>query len=113
MPVNQQREINKCFKSIIGSLQDYLDNLIAVLRLKMEKISYKANTTQQELNKIIEELLSKKAIDRAQYDQIKEMVTIEDVVLTGEAKDVDYMTKLGLMKGHLLVAKELLDLKLL
>ena len=60
-----------------------------------------------------EELLSKKAIDRAQYDQIKEMVTLEDVVLTGEAKDVDYMTKLGLMKGHLLVAKELLDLKLL
>ena len=60
-----------------------------------------------------EELVSKKVIDRAQYDQIKEMVTIEDVVLTGEAKDVDYMTKLGLMKGHLLVAKELLDLKLL
>lgn len=58
-----------------------------------------------------EELVSKKVIDQAQYDQIKEMVTIEDVVLTGEAKDVDYMTKLGLMKGHLLVAKELLDLK--
>jgi Helix-hairpin-helix motif len=58
-----------------------------------------------------EELVSKKVIDQAQYDQIKEMVTIEDIVLTGEAKDVDYMTKLGLMKGHLLVAKELLDLK--
>ena len=37
------------------------------------------------------------------------MVTVEEVVLTGEAKDIDYMTKLGLMKGHLLVAKELLD----
>jgi hypothetical protein len=36
------------------------------------------------------------------------MVTVEEVVLTGEAKDIDYMTKLGLMKGHLLVAKELL-----
>jgi Helix-hairpin-helix motif len=58
-----------------------------------------------------EELVSKKVIDRGQYDQIKEMVTIEDVVLTGEARDVDYMTKLGLMKGHLMVAKELLDLK--
>jgi Helix-hairpin-helix motif len=58
-----------------------------------------------------EELVSKKVIDQAQYDQIKEMVTIEDVVLTGEARDVDYMTKLGLMKGHLMVAKELLDLK--
>ncbi len=58
-----------------------------------------------------EELVTKKVITQAQFDQIKDMVTIEDVVLTGEAKDVDYMTKLGLMKGHLLVAKELLDLQ--
>jgi hypothetical protein len=58
-----------------------------------------------------EELVSKKVIDQAQYDQIKDMVTIEDVVLTGAARDIDYMTKLGLMKGHLIVAKELLDLK--
>ncbi len=58
-----------------------------------------------------EELVSKKVIDQAQFDQIKDLVTIEKVELTGEAKDVDYMTKLGLMKGHLLVAKELLDLK--
>lgn len=58
-----------------------------------------------------EELVSKKVINQEQFNQIKEMVTIEDVVLTGEAKDVDYMTKLGLMKGHLLVAKELLDLQ--
>jgi Helix-hairpin-helix motif len=56
-----------------------------------------------------EELVSKKVINQEQFDQIKDMVTIEEVVLTGEAKDVDYMTKLGLMKGHLLVAKELLD----
>jgi hypothetical protein len=58
-----------------------------------------------------EELVAKKVITQEQFDQIKDMVTIEDVVLTGEAKDVDYMTKLGLMKGHLLVAKELLDLQ--
>ncbi|MGB3208858.1 MAG: helix-hairpin-helix domain-containing protein [Crinalium sp.] len=57
-----------------------------------------------------EELVSKKVITQEQFDQIKDQVTIEDVVLTGEAKDVDYMTKLGLMKGHLIVAKELLDL---
>ncbi|MBE9225780.1 helix-hairpin-helix domain-containing protein [Phormidium sp. LEGE 05292] len=57
----------------------------------------------------IEELVSKQIITQAEFDKIKDMVTIEDVVLTGEAKDVDYMTKLGLMKGHLLVAKELLD----
>jgi Helix-hairpin-helix motif len=58
-----------------------------------------------------EELVSKKVIDQSQFDQIKDMVTIEKIELTGEAKDVDYMTKLGLMKGHLFVAKELLDLK--
>lgn len=57
-----------------------------------------------------EELVSKNVVSQEQYDQIKDMVTIEDIVLTGEAKDIDYMTKLGLMKGHLLVAKELLDL---
>lgn len=56
-----------------------------------------------------EELVSKNVISQEQFDQIKDQVTIEDVVLTGEAKDVDYMAKLGLMKGHLLVAKELLD----
>ena len=57
----------------------------------------------------VEELVSKNVITQPQFDQVKEMVTIEDVVLTGEAKDVDYMTKMGLMKGHLFVAKELLD----
>jgi Helix-hairpin-helix motif len=56
-----------------------------------------------------EELVSKKVINQEQFDKIKDMVTVEEVVLTGETKDVDYMTKLGLMKGHLLVAKELLD----
>ncbi|MGV0023506.1 helix-hairpin-helix domain-containing protein [Phormidesmis priestleyi] len=59
----------------------------------------------------VEELVSKNVINQAQFDQVKDMVTIEDIQLTGEAKDVDYMTKLGLMKGHLMVAKELLDLQ--
>ncbi|PZV17309.1 MAG: DNA uptake protein [Leptolyngbya sp.] len=59
----------------------------------------------------IDDLVSKKVIDQAQFDQIKNQVTIEEVVLTGEAKDVDYMTKLGLMKGHMIVAGELLALK--
>ncbi|MEG4342376.1 helix-hairpin-helix domain-containing protein [Microcoleus sp. A003_D6] len=57
----------------------------------------------------VEELVSKNVITQAQFEQIKDLVTIEDIVLTGEAKDVDYMTKLGLMKGHLFVAQELLD----
>jgi DNA uptake protein ComE-like DNA-binding protein len=57
-----------------------------------------------------EDLVTKKVIDRQQFDKIKDLVTIEDIVLTGVAKDTDYMVKLGLMKGHLFVAKELLDL---
>ncbi|HYW21337.1 MAG TPA: helix-hairpin-helix domain-containing protein [Nodularia sp. (in: cyanobacteria)] len=55
-----------------------------------------------------EDLVNKKVITQEQFDKIKDAVTVEEVVLTGEAKDVDYMTKLSLMKGHLLVAKELL-----
>jgi Helix-hairpin-helix motif len=60
----------------------------------------------------VEDLVSKQVITQAQFDQIKDQVTIEDIVLTGEAKDVDYMTKLALMKGHMLVAGELLALNL-
>lgn len=56
-----------------------------------------------------EDLVSKKVITQEQFNQIKDLVSVQEVVLTGEAKDIDYMTKLGLMKGHLLVAKELLD----
>ena len=55
-----------------------------------------------------EELVSKNVISQEQFDKIKDQVTIQDVELTGVAKDVDYMSKLGLMKGHLIVAKELL-----
>jgi Helix-hairpin-helix motif len=58
----------------------------------------------------IEELVEKKVLTPEQFEQVKAMVTIEDIVLTGEAKDVDYVLKLALMKGHMMVAKELLDL---
>jgi Helix-hairpin-helix motif len=56
-----------------------------------------------------QDLVAKKVMTQEQFDKIKDLVTIEDIVLTGVAKDVDYMVKLGLMKGHLYVAKELLD----
>ncbi len=56
-----------------------------------------------------EELVTKNVVNQQQFDQIKDLVTVEDVVLTGEARDVDYMSKLGLMRGHMLVANELLD----
>lgn len=57
-----------------------------------------------------QDLVSKKVVTQEQFDQIKDQVTVEEIVLTGEAKDVDYMTKLGLMKGHMIVAGELLAL---
>ena len=56
----------------------------------------------------VEELVSKNVITQPQLAQIQDLVTVEDIVLEGEAKDIDYMIKLALMKGHLLVAKELL-----
>ncbi len=58
-----------------------------------------------------EDLVSKKVITAEQFEKVKDIVSIETVVLTGEAKDVDYLTKLGLMKGHMIVAKELIDLQ--
>ena len=58
-----------------------------------------------------EDLVSKKVITAEQFEKVKDIVSIETVILTGEAKDVDYLTKLGLMKGHMIVAKELLDLQ--
>jgi len=59
----------------------------------------------------IEDLVTKKVITQPQFEQVKEMVGTETIALSGEAKDIDYMLKLGLMKGHMLVAKELLDLE--
>lgn len=58
-----------------------------------------------------EELVSKKILTQEQFDRVKDQVSVEDVELVGEAKDIDFMTKLGLMRGHLLVAKEWLDRK--
>ncbi len=60
----------------------------------------------------IDDLVSKGVLKQEQFDQVKNQVTVEDIVLTGEAKDVDYLTKLGLMKGHMLIAGQLLKLNL-
>ncbi|NEQ24568.1 MAG: helix-hairpin-helix domain-containing protein [Microcoleus sp. SIO2G3] len=56
-----------------------------------------------------EDLVAKNVLTQEQYDVIKDQVTIEEIELTGEAKDVDYLTKLALMQGHMLVAGELLQ----
>lgn len=91
--------------NINSAILSELDKLEA--KLGIPALSNKIQGSRPYAN--TEELVSKKVITQEQFDQIKDMVTVEDVTLTGEAKDVDYMTKLGLMKGHLIVAKELLD----
>jgi hypothetical protein len=52
-----QREINKCFKSIMGSVQDYLDNLIAILRLKenINSLKLPSKITKDDIDKILRE----------------------------------------------------------
>ncbi len=107
MGSNNMTSTGKPKININTAILSELDKLEA--KLGVPALSNKIQSSRPYGN--IEELVSKKVIDQQQFDQIKDMVTIEDVVLTGEAKDVDYMTKLGLMKGHLLVAKELLDLQ--
>ena len=96
---------NKAKININNAILSQLDKLEATLGVPALSNKIQANRPYASP----EDLVSKKVMTQPQFDQIKDMVTVEEVVLTGEAKDIDYMTKLGLMKGHLLVAKELLD----
>ncbi|MTJ49687.1 helix-hairpin-helix domain-containing protein [Dolichospermum sp. UHCC 0259] len=96
---------NKAKININNAILSQLDKLEATLGIPALSNKIQANRPYGSPT----DLVSKKVITQPQFDQIKDMVTVEEVVLTGEAKDIDYMTKLGLMKGHLLVAKELLD----
>lgn len=91
--------------NINNAILSQLDKLEATLGIPALSNKIQANRPYASS----QDLVSKKVITQPQFDQIKDMVTVEEVVLAGEAKDIDYMTKLGLMKGHLLVAKELLD----
>jgi hypothetical protein len=49
------REISKCFKSIIGSLQDYMDKLIAVTRLSTERIVPTASANVEDIMALLQE----------------------------------------------------------
>jgi len=59
----KRREINKCYKSIIGSLQDYLDNLISILRLKSENITVTFPMTQEEINNLLKSKFEKHLLE--------------------------------------------------
>jgi hypothetical protein len=96
---------NKAKININTAILSQLDKLEA--KLGIPALSNKIQASRPYANP--EDLVSKKVITQEQFNQIQDLVTVQEIVLTGEAKDVDYMTKLALMKGHLLVAKELLD----
>lgn len=98
-------QIEKKF-NINTSLEPELDPVVN--KLKVDGLYDKLKDKRP--YKSLDELVSKNVLTQAQFDQVKDLLTL-DTTLTGEAKDVDYLVKLGLMKGHLLVAKELLEMK--
>lgn len=63
----RQREINKCFKSVMGSLQDYMDKLIAVINMTKEVVELQSGMTEAGIQDIIgekyREVLMKVATD--------------------------------------------------
>lgn len=91
--------INKALTSELDKIEDKLSTPGLAEKIQAQR-PYAAT----------QELVSKKVIDQQQFDRVKDILTIEEIALTGVEKDADYMVKLGLMKGHLFVAKELLAL---
>ncbi|HEY9696867.1 MAG TPA: helix-hairpin-helix domain-containing protein [Trichocoleus sp.] len=92
--------------NINSAILSELDKLEA--KLGVPALSHKIQASRPYGSTV--DLVSKDVVTQQQFDQIKDLVTVEDIVLTGEAKDVDYLTKLALMKGHMLIAGELLAL---
>ena len=102
-----QRQMNGEAKfNINTSLEPELEPVVS--KLKIDGLYDNLNKARP--YKSLDELVSKNVLTQAQFDQVKGLLTL-DSTLAGEAKDADYLVKLGLMKGHLLVAKELLDMK--
>jgi Helix-hairpin-helix motif len=77
------------------------------VKLGISALAHKIQTERPYLE--IEDLIELRVIDRPQFDKIKDMVTVEEIEMNETEKDADYMVKLQLMKGHLFVAKELID----
>lgn len=51
--VIRNREINKCFKSIMGEFQDYMDSLIACLKFSSTELHLESSTTDDNFNKLL------------------------------------------------------------
>lgn len=65
----ERREINKCFKSVMGSFGDYMDKMIAVLRFKSEPIvltpPFLEEHVRDIVNKKLETLLREVSMDNS------------------------------------------------
>lgn len=85
-----------------------LDKLEAVLGIP--SLSHQIQSSRPYVS--VDDLVAKNVLKPEQLARVRDLVTTEEVILTGRAKDVDYLTKLSLMQGHLLVARELLDRQL-
>lgn len=57
------REIDKCFKSIMGSLQNYMDVLIAAIRLKESEDVWSDESNMAEIEKVIQPKFQKHLMD--------------------------------------------------
>lgn len=85
-----------------------LDKLEAVLGVP--SLSHQIQSSRPYVS--VDDLVNKNVLKPEQLAKVRDLVTTEELILTGRAKDVDYLTKLSLMQGHLLVAAELLDRQL-
>ena len=55
----KKREVNKCFKSVMSSMQDYLDKMISILRLKSDVFEIVPPVNGEVINRILTERFKK------------------------------------------------------
>ncbi|WP_103072050.1 hypothetical protein [Aquimarina sediminis] len=64
-PINviRNREINKCFKSIMGEFQNYMDNLITCLKLKSTELHLEPPISDESVNIFLKEKFQEVLLD--------------------------------------------------
>lgn len=83
----KQKEIDKCFKACVGSLQDFMDSLIGVINMcKSDIRPKKVLTGKQEVEKFLQETQDKFIQDIARDKNLKvrnklDMLKIEDPII--------------------------------
>lgn len=84
----KQREINKCFKAIIGSLQDYMDKLIAVFKFNEEKIIPPVGSSAKDIELLIQTKLASHLLDVSTDHSLNIPRKLEILLGTPENNDV-------------------------